>query len=308
MKIGSSFFSKIKEGLVKTSSKISCGIKSIISSRAINAQTIEDLEDMLMSVDVGVKESHVIARNVFDIVKKSSSLENIPFILRDEIAKMLSGAGRAFDFSLSPKVILFCGINGAGKTTTVGKIGRKFRNEGKSVLLAACDTFRAAAVQQLQVWSERSECDIFYEPGISDASAVAYRAARKAIDEKYDVLLIDTAGRLHNQENFMAELEKLNRTIKKADSSFPHNSIMVIDATIGQIALEQLKIFKERIGVDGIILTKLDGTAKGGVVLSAFRQFHIGIYGLGLGEQQEDFIDFDPSAFASGLVGLDNDL
>ena len=200
--------------------------------------------------------------------------------------------------------LLFCGVNGSGKTTTIGKFAAKYNKSGKKTIIAACDTFRASAVEQVEIWAKKSNSKIVKAKAHSDPASIAYKAFKEATDDKYDILLIDTAGRLHNKENLMNELRKCVKVLKKINTESPDQIILVIDASIGQNALMQVKTFKECIGVSGIIITKLDGTAKGGIIVSIAQEFKLPIFAIGIGESQEDLNDFSAEEFVTALLNL----
>ena len=256
--------------------------------------------------DLGATTSSTVienlAKNKFD---KEITAEEIKSELSGVIEEILQNVAvpLKIESEYKPQVILVCGVNGAGKTTTIGKLSSKWKKEGKSVMIAACDTFRAAAVEQLEVWANRSGCEIVKGKEASDPASVAYSAYQKAKDENYDILVIDTAGRLQNKKNLMEQLSKIVKVIKKIDDSAPHNSLIVLDATTGQNANSQVKIFGDMVDLNGIIVTKLDGTAKGGVVVSLARQFEIPIHAVGVGEGIDDLNTFEAKSFADSLVG-----
>ncbi len=305
-----SFFSKSKIGdkLKNSSSKISSSIAQIFLNKKIDDKTLEELEEALISSDMGVEVSAKIINEIKkDKFDKNITIEEIKEILAQKIATILEISQKNLDFSneTGPKVIIFNGTNGTGKTTTIGKIANNLAIDGKKVLIAACDTFRAAAADQLKIWAARSNCEII--PPLKDGedpAAVAFRAYDYAIKNNFDVLLIDTAGRLQNKQNLMDELRKINNVLKKIDARAPHENILVIDATIGQNAKNQLEIFNQIIGVTGLIITKLDGSAKGGILVALSDKFKTPIYAIGIGEKIEDLQEFNAKNFAKNLVGL----
>jgi fused signal recognition particle receptor len=301
-----SWLNKLKSGLSKSSLKLNEGIKDIFVRRKLDDATLEELEDLLITSDLGVETAALItaklAKNKFD---KEISEDEIKTELAESIAEILRSVAVPLSINPAnkPHVILMCGVNGSGKTTTIGKLASNFKTEGKSVIIAACDTFRAAAVEQLEVWSKRSGCPIIKGNEGVDPASVAYDAYMKAVDEKYDVLIIDTAGRLQNKKNLMEELSKILRVLQKIDPATPHDCVIVLDATTGQNANAQVKVFKEMMNLTGIIVTKLDGTAKGGVVVSLAKQFGLPIHAIGVGESIEDLRPFVAEEFADSLVG-----
>ena len=299
-----SWFAKVKAGLSKTASTISSGIASVVSSKKIDTATIEELEEALITADLGLEATNHVIEIVRKLkVDKASSEHDISTVISDAIAKELEGASKTLSVSHKPHVVLMCGVNGNGKTTTIGKMASKLASEGKSVMVAACDTFRAAAVGQLQVWAERSSADFISGEENADPASVAYKALESAINKGVDVLFIDTAGRLHNKQNLMDELGKIVRVMQKLDESAPHDAILVIDATTGQNAISQVDTFSKTVKLDGLIITKLDGTAKGGIVVNITQKFKLPIYAIGVGEGIEDLDQFVPSEFARAIVG-----
>lgn len=302
------WLSRLKSGLSKSSSRLNEGMKDIFLRKKLDHQTLEELEDLLISADMGVEVAAQItkklAKNKFD---KETSLEEVKQDLSESISEILKNVAKPIEINSSnkPHVIIMCGVNGTGKTTTIGKLASNYKNEGKHVVVAACDTFRAAAVEQLEVWSQRSGCPIIKGKEGSDPASVAYEAFETAIKEKADILIIDTAGRLQNKKNLMEQLTKIIRVIKKIDETAPHDSIIVLDATTGQNANSQVKVFNEMVNLTGIIVTKLDGTAKGGVVVSLAKQFGLPVHAIGVGEGIEDLKPFDAESFANSLVGVE---
>lgn len=300
------WLSKLKSGLSKSSSKLNEGLKDIFVRRKLDDEMLEELEDLLISSDMGVEVATGIAAKLakekFD---KEITPEEIKAELSSYISSIIEGLDRPIKISSenTPHVIFVCGVNGAGKTTTIGKIASNMKAEGKSVMIAACDTFRAAAVEQLEVWTDRANCEIIKGSEGADPASVAYEAHEKAKNNNADVLIIDTAGRLQNKKNLMQQLIKITKVIEKLDENAPHDSIIVLDATTGQNANSQVKIFKEMVNITGIIVTKLDGTAKGGVVVSLAKQFALPIHAIGVGESIEDLRPFKAKDFAENLIG-----
>lgn len=299
-----SWGAKLKSGLLKSSDRLNDGIKEIFVRKKLDDETLEKLEELLITSDIGAETSAYIvselAKNKFD---KEITPEEVKTELAAIIGKILEPYAKPINISKKPHIILFCGVNGTGKTTTIGKLARQYSEEGKKVMVAACDTFRAAAIEQLDVWAGRAGCPIIRGAENADPASVAYEAMERAKAENIDILLIDTAGRLQNKTNLMDQLSKIIRVIQKADSTVPHDTIIVLDATTGQNAASQVKIFSEMVNISGIIITKLDGTAKGGVVVSLARQFGLPVHAIGVGEKVEDLRSFSAKDFATNLVG-----
>lgn len=302
-----SWFKKLKNGLSRSSDKISGGITGIFTKCKLDDETLEELEDLLITTDMGVKTvTEIISELAKGRLNKEITSEEIKGIISNKVQDILTDYATALEFPHTdkPNIMLVCGVNGNGKTTTIGKIAQQLHNEGKKVMLVACDTFRAAAVEQLSVWAERSSTTIIKGEHNADPASVAYKAVEKAQNENYDVVLIDTAGRLQNKTNLMQELQKIVRVVQKLDSEAPHNTLLVLDATTGQNAYSQARSFKEIAGLTGLIVTKLDGTAKGGVVVGLAREFSLPIHALGVGEGIYDLQPFNAKDFADNLVGL----
>lgn len=302
-----SWLSRLRGGLSKSANKIGDSISGVFTKRRLDDEALEELEEALIAGDFGVQTSAKIsAKLASDKFDKEVSDEEVRQAVADHIAQMLEPVTEPILLeNASPCVILVVGVNGNGKTTTIGKLAHYFQQEGKSVMLAAADTFRAAAVEQLSVWGERNHCPVMTpEQQGGDAASVAYRAYEKARETKTDVLLIDTAGRLQNKKNLMAELEKIIRVLKKLDEKAPHSVIQILDATTGQNALSQVETFREMVGVTGLIVTKLDGTAKGGIVVSLAEKFALPIHAIGVGEGIDDMKPFAAHDYASALMGL----
>lgn len=300
-----SWFERIKKGLSKTSSNITSSITNIFTTKKLDEQTLLELEDLLIMSDMGAK----VAGNLIQNLKKDKFEKDITDIevktyLADKIADIVSPFAKDLEFTHQPQIIIVCGVNGSGKTTTIGKIANKLKNEGKSVLLAACDTFRAAADLQLKVWSERANCELIQGDQGADPASVAYKALEKATKDKIDVLLIDTAGRLQNKKNLMDELAKIIKVIKKLNPDAPHDTLLVLDACVGQNAISQVEIFKEIVNITGLIVTKLDGTAKAGILVAIAQKFSLPIHLIGVGEKIEDLDKFDAKEFSNSLFGL----
>jgi len=302
-----SFFGKIKQALSFTSSKIASGITNIIGGRKLDANTIEELEELLITADMGAHTASAIM-DKFRKQKFASetTVEEVQTELAKAIEDILNESQKPFVIDSNKlNIILVCGVNGNGKTTTIGKLAAMYKAEGKKVMVAACDTFRAAAIDQLEVWTKRAGVEIVRGAENGDPASVAYSAVERAVEQGADILFIDTAGRLHNQQNLMAELSKITRSIEKVTGFAPQHSLLVLDATTGQNALTQLEHFKTIANVNGLVITKLDGTAKAGVVVALSQKFKIPVYFIGLGESIEDLKLFDAGDFAKALVGVE---
>lgn len=302
------WFDRLKEGLSQSSNKISAGITDVFTKKKLDAGTLEELEEVLIMADLGpatsAKLAAAVGKSRFD---KEVLPEEIRRALAEEIAAILKPAEKVLDTTTAkPFVILVAGVNGAGKTTTIGKLAQQFSNDGKKVMLAAGDTFRAAAVQQLKVWAERTQSPIVAKEEGADAAALAFEAIERAQKEDIDILMIDTAGRLQNKTNLMEELSKIIRVMQKKIPEAPHASFLVLDATVGQNAHSQVELFKEMIPISGLIVTKLDGTAKGGVLVSLVERFGLPVHAIGIGEGVEDLRAFRAEDYAAVLTGLDH--
>ncbi len=301
------WFSKLSSGLSKSSGKITQGITDLVTKKKLDQVMLDELEDVLITADLGPKTAaHLVAEFGKDRFGKDISEDEIKEALAASVAGILAPVAKPVDFTgHKPFVVLVCGVNGVGKTTTIGKIAHDLNmTQKRSVLIAAGDTFRAAAIEQLDVWAQRAGCPILKKELGADAAAVAYEAYEKAKADGTEVLFIDTAGRLHNKSSLMAELEKIVRVLKKQDENLPHAVLLVLDATTGQNAVEQVRTFKEMVDVTGLVVTKLDGSAKGGIVVSLADQFGLPIHMVGVGEQIGDLRPFDADDFAKSLVGL----
>ncbi len=301
------FFSKLSSGLAKSSSKMGSSITSLFTQRKLDDEALEDLEDILLTSDMGGKVSAQIVQNLAKSrMDKDVTDQEIKIALADEIEAIMSPREEIVDFSEGsrPRVVLFVGVNGSGKTTTIGKIASKLQEQGAKALLVAGDTFRAAAIEQLTVWGERAGIPVLAkEPG-ADAAGLVYEAIEKAKAEDLDLVLVDTAGRLQNKTELMAELAKIVRVTRKLDPDAPHDVILVLDATVGQNALSQVEAFRHTADVTGIVMTKLDGTAKGGVLVAIAEAHALPIHFVGVGEKAEDLQPFSAQAYARALVGL----
>ncbi|MCI4458689.1 MAG: signal recognition particle-docking protein FtsY [Thermocrinis sp.] len=294
-----SFLEKLRKGLRKTRELLEFGV--IFAGRKVDEELLEELEERLIRADIGVKTAEQLVEELRKeaIRKNIKTWEELLPVLRE---KLLSYIGKCKGELKEGKVYLFLGVNGSGKTTTIGKLAYRFKSQGKSVLLCAGDTFRSAAIEQLQVWAQRSGADIVYKEEGADPASVVYQALEKAQKENYDVVLIDTAGRLHTKEPLIRELRKIKQVIQKFYPEEPTETLLVLDATIGQNALSQAKVFKEAVDVSGIVLTKLDGSAKGGAVVPICGELKIPIKLLGVGEGLEDLQEFDPKTFVEELT------
>jgi fused signal recognition particle receptor len=302
------WFSRLREGLSKSSRSLTGSISAIFTKRKLDAETLEELEDALLQADLGVAMASRIVKAVsagrYD---KEIEPEEVRRILAAEVAKVLKPVEVPFAFSRDEKpfVILVVGVNGSGKTTTIGKLGAIAAREGYSVMLAACDTFRAAAIDQLAVWGERIGAKVVSGPQGADAAGLAFDAMQEAKDAGTDILIVDTAGRLQNKANLMAELDKVVRVIRKQDASAPHAVLLVLDATTGQNAVIQAEAFTKVAGVTGIIMTKLDGTARGGILVAIAERFRLPVHAIGVGESIDDLQPFDAEAFSRAIAGTD---
>ena len=302
------WFARLRQGLSKSSSRLNDGINVIFRRRRLDAEALEELEELLIASDMGIGVSgEVVAALRRTRFNQEVSPEEVRGALADEVVRLIEPVMRPLrlDLAKKPFVILVVGVNGSGKTTTIGKLAKRYAGEGRRVVLAAGDTFRAAAVEQLQIWGERAACPVLTRPTGSDAAGLAFDALTQAKAEGADILLIDTAGRLQNKADLMAELQKIVRVLKKVDAEAPHAVLLVLDATVGQNAHAQAEIFRDMVGVTGIVMTKLDGTAKGGVLVSLAEKYGIPIHAIGIGEGAEDLRPFDASSYARSLVGLD---
>lgn len=301
-----SWFQRLKSGLGKTSTKLTTGITDLFSKRKLDAGTLDDLEDLLIQSDLGLETtSRITAAIGKGRFEKGISAEEVRNILSDEVERVLAPVAKplVIDPSRKPHVIMMVGVNGTGKTTTIGKLATKFKSEGKSVLLAAGDTFRAAAIDQLKVWGERTGCPVVAREVGGDSAGLAFDALKQAQASGADVLLLDTAGRLQNKQVLMEELEKVTRVLKKLDPSAPHDVVLVLDATTGQNALQQVEVFRDRAGVTGLVMTKLDGTARGGILVAIAAKFGLPVHAVGVGESAEDLQPFSAQDFADAIAG-----
>jgi fused signal recognition particle receptor len=298
---------RLTRGLTRTSAKLGQDIAGLVSKRKLDKATLDKLEELLIASDLGVgpaaRLTEKLSATWFD---KEVSGDEVKRALAHEITTILKPVARALavDKAKKPFVVLGCGVNGSGKTTTIAKLAAAWKAEGRSVMLAAADTFRAAAIEQLQVWGERTGCPVIAGQQGADPAGLAYEAMEKTKAAGADVLVIDTAGRLQNKKDLMAELQKIVRVVAKLDQSAPHAVLLVMDATVGQNALSQVEIFKEMVNVSGLVVTKLDGSAKGGVVVALAEKFKLPVHAVGVGEELDDLRPFAADAFARALLGL----
>jgi fused signal recognition particle receptor len=328
-----SFFKKLRDKMFRSSDKIAEGLDAMVGEAAEPVQPsakpgilgrltgqhpdevkrefddamLESLEELLIEADMGVETALRVAANIAEgRMGRRVSTTDIKQALAAEVARIMDPVARPMPiYAKRPQVVLVVGVNGSGKTTTIGKLASQFKAAGKSVVIAAGDTFRAAAVEQLQVWGTRAGVPVLTAPEGSDPASLAYDAMTRAQESGADLLLIDTAGRLQNRADLMEELTKIVRVIRKKDPEAPHNTLLVLDATTGQNAINQVDIFRNLADVSGLVMTKLDGTAKGGVLVALADRFGLPIHAIGVGEQIDDLAPFDPQDFANALVGLD---
>jgi fused signal recognition particle receptor len=302
------FWKRLTSGLARSASKLGDGIASL-TRKKLDAATLENLEDLLIESDLGIETSS----RIIEAIRKTRhdaelSGDEIKTLLANEIEQVLAPVAKplAIDPAHKPYVVLVAGVNGSGKTTTIGKLAAVFAQDGKKVVLAAADTFRAAAIEQLQKWGERTGATVVAREQGADPAGVAFEAIERARAENADVLLIDTAGRLQNKTALMDELEKILRVVRKLDPAAPHAALLVLDATVGQNAISQVEAFPKVAGITGLIMTKLDGTAKGGILVAVAAKFALPVHFIGVGESVDDLSAFDPGEFARALVGLSN--
>ena len=304
---GGNWWKRLSGGLKRTSSSLGSSITALVSNRLLEPETLDALEDELVRADLG---QELAARFVDTLAQgrypQGITPDEVKAVLAGEIEKELAPVAQQLQVTARPFVILVAGVNGSGKTTTIGKLAARFRSDGKSVMLVAGDTFRAAAIDQLTIWGERTGANVMArEPG-ADAAALAFDAIAAAKTQGVDVVLVDTAGRLQNRAELMGELEKMVRVMRKVDPTAPHAVLLVLDATIGQNALSQVEIFGKRAGVTGLVMTKLDGTARGGILVAIAAKFGLPVYFIGVGEGVNDLAPFTARDFARAVVGLDS--
>jgi len=303
--VSQSWLGRLKTGLGKTSTRLSDGITGLFTKSTLGKDTLEDLENVLIEADLGLDTAErvieTLSKGRYD---KGIQADDVRAVLKAEVERVLVPVAQPLriDKNHRPHVVLVVGVNGTGKTTTIGKLAAKFRVEGKKVVLAAGDTFRAAAIDQLKIWGERTGSHVVARNVGSDAAGLVYDGLAHARDENADVLLIDTAGRLQNKEGLMEELAKVNRVLRKLDPTAPHDVLLVLDATTGQNALSQVDVFRERAGVTGLVMTKLDGTARGGILVAISDKHCLPVYAIGVGEGIEDLQPFDAGEFAQAIA------
>ena len=298
------FFFRLKERLAKTRETLITRLdRLVLGKKEIDEDLLEDLEEILITSDLGVLTTQALIGSVQQKVKRKEldNPDRLKEYLQQEIHRFLEVPKKISDFSQKPFIILVVGVNGVGKTTTIGKLAGRFQREGKKVLMVAGDTFRAAAGEQLEIWAERSGAEIIRQKEVSDPSAVVFDAVKAAKAREMDIVLIDTAGRLHTRVNLMEELKKIRRVIQKEIPDGPHQTLLILDATMGQNAISQARIFHETMEINGIILTKLDGTAKGGIIVGICNELKIPIEYIGIGEKAEDLQPFNPEEFVRAL-------
>ncbi len=305
-----SLFRKFKEGLAKSAKGLADKTHSIFRSQKLDANSIDELEEALFSADFGYETTEEIVGETAQAYKKDRTLrgQEVASIGAAVLKRVLEGSEGVIEFKEdTPTVICLIGVNGSGKTTTAAKLGSQCREEGRKVLLAACDTFRAAAIEQLKEWSNRLELDIVAGQHGADAAAVAFDAWQAAKSRDHDTLIIDTAGRLHTKSNLMDELAKIRRVLRKHDESAPHYSLLVVDGSLGSNSIEQARVFNEKFGLDGLVVTKLDGTSRGGALVGIYRELKLPIYFLGFGEQPEDLQQYQIDNYVNAVFGLEDE-
>ncbi len=299
------FFERLRQGLGKTSSKLSDGIGGLFTKRKLSGETLDDLEDVLIESDLGLETAErIIASLRKGRYEKGIGEDDVRAVLQAEVERVLGPVALPLqvDAAMQPFVILVVGVNGTGKTTTIGKLAAHFRREGKTVMLAAGDTFRAAAIDQLKIWGERTGSEVVAGEVGSDASGLVFDAVTRARASHADVLLVDTAGRLQNKESLMEELAKVIRVMRKVEPTAPHAVLLVLDATTGQNALSQVDVFRDRAGVTGLVMTKLDGTARGGILVAISAKHGLPVHAIGVGEGVDDLQPFDAGEFAQAIA------
>lgn len=301
------FLARLKQGLSRTTEKLASSITAVFTKRKLDDAALEELEDLLIAADLGTAVAgEVIANFRRSRFGKEVTDQEIKTALADEIAAILTPVAQplVIDRHRHPHVVLMVGVNGTGKTTTIGKLAQFYSEQGLRCMMVAGDTFRAAAVEQLQVWGQRAGCEVIAGAQDADPAGLAFDALSKARAANIDVLLVDTAGRLHNKSALMEELRKIIRVLQKQDPTAPHSTVLVLDATTGQNAIQQVQVFKDMVDITGLVITKLDGSARGGIVVALAEAFAIPVHAVGVGEQAADLRPFDPGEFARSLVGL----
>ena len=301
-----SWWKRLSGGLKRTSSALSTAISDLVSKRRLDAATLEDLESELIRADLGPEIAARMAAALSEgRYEKGIAPDEVKTVLAGEVEKVMVEVAKPLEVTARPFVILVAGVNGSGKTTTIGKLAARFRNEGKSVMLVAGDTFRAAAIDQLKIWATRTGASVIArEPG-ADPAGLAFDAIASAKAEGVDIVLVDTAGRLQNRAELMSELEKIVRVMRKVEPTAPHAVLLVLDATVGQNALSQVEIFGKIAGVTGLVMTKLDGTARGGILVAIAAKFKLPVHFIGVGEGVDDLAPFSARDFAHAIVGLE---
>ena len=295
---------KLASGLSKTSNKLRDGMRNLFSKGTLDEVALEELEELLIKTDMGLDVVAKISDSIRskDFSKSENATDEVKNLIVAQISSILKPLAIPMQHKDTLHIILLCGVNGNGKTTTAAKIAKDKISEGKKVMMVACDTFRAAAVEQLKAWGEKIKCHVEHGKDKEDPASVSYKAIKKAQEEHYDVVIIDTAGRMHNNVDLMQQLAKIYRTIDKIDHHFPHDTILVLDATVGQNTFAQIEEFKKYLLITGIIMTKLDGTAKGGILISLGQRYQLPIHAIGVGESSDDLQEFDACAFAKSLI------
>lgn len=305
MSLFSALSERFRDGLARTRTALEEGFARIFQGEELGAGTIEDLEEVLLQADLGLETTEAFVESVREEARRGKLTDgDARRALAAQLRDALKGAAAPLELAARPSVLLVVGVNGSGKTTTCGKLAWRLRRDGRSVLLAAADTFRAAAIEQLERWGERVDSPVITQVAGADPSAVAFDAVKAAQARGADVLVVDTAGRLHTKSNLMAELAKVKRVIGRQLAGAPHETLLVLDATTGQNGIAQARLFHETLSLTGLVLTKLDGTAKGGVVVRIYRELGLPIKLIATGERPEDLAAFEPEAFVSALVGV----
>jgi fused signal recognition particle receptor len=304
-----SWWRRLSGGLKRTSSSLGTAVADLVTKRKLDRAMLEDIEDVLLRADLGTDVAARISAAVgVGRYDKAITADDVKNVVATEVEKVLSPVAKplVIDNTQKPFVILVVGVNGSGKTTTIGKLAANFAAEGRSVMLAAGDTFRAAAIEQLKIWGERTKSPVIAGSQGSDSASLAFNALSEARDQQRDVLLVDTAGRLQNKAELMNELEKVVRVIKKIDASAPHAVLLVLDATVGQNALSQVEAFHRTAGVTGLVMTKLDGTARGGILVALAEKFKLPVHFIGVGEGIDDLAPFTAREFANAIAGIES--
>ena len=301
-----SWWKRLSGGLKRTSASLGSAITSLVSKRKLDATTLEELENELIRADFGVDVAERIVETLRSgRYEKGIAPEELQNLLAAEIEKVMAPVAKPLEITARPFIVLVAGVNGSGKTTTIGKLAARFRAEGKSVMMVAGDTFRAAAIEQLKIWGERTGASVKASTQGADAAGLAFDALAAAKAQGVDVVLVDTAGRLQNRTELMSELEKIVRVMRKVEPEAPHAVLLVLDATVGQNALNQVEIFRKTAGVTGLVMTKLDGTARGGILVAIASKFGLPVHFIGVGESVEDLSPFTARDYARAVVGLE---